>query len=249
MIFALGFTRIFLGGTRWIHSGSCNINIVQQKSSISGLKTSSASIEECEANIEENLGNLVKTKVENELCESDCDVEIAAKCDGNNVAARRRRGAKKLFDVTLEIIVKQESEPEIGSISDKNEPMSGNSLNSLIDTESILKATMTIIEEIENEDGDSKIVEVSEDVSISSEPIEEISSSVDPVLVYQEVEEPAEEEKSSDGETDQEDEDKDKSVDQNLLLKLQTENDELKIQLTLVEESFDEMKLNYDSIK
>ena len=238
-----------------MHSGSCNINIVQQKSSISGLKASSASIEACQTRIEKNLGNLVKTEVENKLCESNCDVEIAAVCVEND--RRRRRAAKQLYDVTLNIVVQQESEPKIMAIKDDSRDFQ-NSLKSLIDTESILKATMKILES-----GDFSIVEVSDEVFISSEPIQEISSTINPELVYQEIEpddEVTNDENDTsgdgtDGGTDGDvdsgtDHDTiDESDDQNLLLKLQTENEDLKIKLTFVENSFDEMKSNYDSIK
>ena len=219
------------------------------------MKASSASIEACQTRIEKNLGNLVKTEVENKLCESNCDVEIAAVCVEND--RRRRRAAKQLYDVTLNIIVQQESEPKIMAIKDDSRDFQ-NSLKSLIDTESILKATMKILES-----GDFSIVEVSDEVFISSEPIQEISSTINPELVYQEIEpddEVTNDENDTsgdgtDGGTDGDvdsgtDHDTiDESDDQNLLLKLQTENEDLKIKLTFVENSFDEMKSNYDSIK
>ena len=208
---------------------------------------------------------MVKTEVENKLCESNCDVEIAAVCVEND--RRRRRAAKQLYDVTLNIIVQQESEPKIMAIKDDSLDFQ-NSLNLLIDTESILKATMKILKEIETSDesGDLIIVEVSDEVLISSEPIQEISSTINPELVYQEIEPDnnvtADDESSNDtsgngtdGETDGDvdsgtyHETVDESDDQNLLLKLQTENEDLKIKLTFVENSFDEMKSNYDSIK
>ena len=229
------------------------------------MKASSASIEACQTRIEKNLGNLVKTEVENKLCESNCDVEIAAVCVEND--RRRRRATKQLYDVTLNIVVQQESEPKIMAIKDDSLDFQ-NSLNLLIDTESILKATMKILKEIETSDesGDLIIVEVSDEVLISSEPIQEISSTINPELVYQEIEPDdnvtADDESSNDtsgngtdGETDGDvdsgtyHETVDESDDQNLLLKLQTENEDLKIQLTFVENSFDEMKSNYDSIK
>ena len=229
------------------------------------MKASSASIEACQTRIEKNLGNLVKTEVENKLCESNCDVEIAAVCVEND--RRRRRATKQLYDVTLNIVVQQESEPKIMAIKDDSLDFQ-NSLNLLIDTESILKATMKILKEIETSDesGDLIIVEVSDEVLISSEPIQEISSTINPELVYQEIEPDdnvtADDESSNDtsgngtdGGTDGDvdsgtyHETVDESDDQNLLLKLQTENEDLKIQLTFVENSFDEMKSNYDSIK
>ena len=208
---------------------------------------------------------MVKTEVENKLCESNCDVEIAAVCVEND--RRRRRATKQLYDVTLNIVVQQESEPKIMAIKDDSLDFQ-NSLNLLIDTESILKATMKILKEIETSDesGDLIIVEVSDEVLISSEPIQEISSTINPELVYQEIEPDdnvtADDESSNDtsgngtdGGTDGDvdsgtyHETVDESDDQNLLLKLQTENEDLKIQLTFVENSFDEMKSNYDSIK
>ena len=243
---------------------------MQQKSLISGLKASSTTIDECKSHVEANLGDLIKTKVENELCKMNCETEIDVKCEEND-NARRRRAAKKIFDVTLEIIIQQESEPEIISITDENETGEApeGSLMSLIDTETILKATMKILEEIEASDKNDDFVkiETSGQVLVSSEPIEEISSELDPRLVYQEIESDNEvttganknvtdvgEEASgtdddNDDGNDSKDGDNSQSVDESLLFQLQTENKNLKIKLNLVEDKFDEMKSNYDSIK
>ena len=233
--------------------------MVQQKSLISGLKASSTTIDECQSHVKDTLGNLIKIEVETELCETNCETEIDVKCEENN-GARRRRAAKKLYDVSLEIIIQQESEPEIISIKDENE--SGfESFVSLIDTETILEATMKILEEIEasDENDDSVKIESSGQVLISSEPIEEISSALDPQLVFQEIESEVavttsnaddDQENGDDQDENNDDgDDDDVPVDQVLLLKLQTENEDLKVKLTLVEENFNEMKSNYDSIK
>ena len=243
---------------------------MQQKSLISGLKASSSTIDECKSHVEANLGDLIKTKVENELCKTNCETEIDVKCEEND-STRRRRAAKKIFDVTLEIIIQQESEPEIISIKDENETEEApaGSLMSLIDTETILKATMKILEEIEASDKNDDFVkiETSGQVLVSSEPIEEISSELDPRLVYQEIESDNEvttganknvtdvgEEASgtdddNDDGNDSKDGDNSQSVDESLLFQLQTENKNLKIKLDLVEDNFDEIKSNYDSIK
>ena len=219
---------------------------MQQKSLISGLKESSTTIDECKSHVEANLGDLIKTEVENELCITNCETEIDVKCEDNN-RTRRRRTAKKLFDVTLEITIQQESEPEIISIKDENETGKGSegSLVSLIDTETILRATMKILEEIEASDKNDDLVkiETSGQVLVSSEPIEEISSELDPRLVYQEIE--SDNEVTSGGNKN----DNSLTVDDSLLIQLQTENENLKIKLNLVEDNFDEIKSNYDSIK
>ena len=219
---------------------------MQQKSLISGLKASSTTIDECKSHVEANLGDLIKTEVENELCITNCETEIDVKCEDNN-RTRRRRTAKKLFDVTLEITIQQESEPEIISIKDENETGKGSegSLVSLIDTETILRATMKILEEIEASDKNDDLVkiETSGQVLVSSEPIEEISSELDPRLVYQEIE--SDNEVTSGGNKN----DNSLTVDDSLLIQLQTENENLKIKLNLVEDNFDEIKSNYDSIK
>ena len=178
-----------------------------------------------------------------------------------NDSARRRRASKKLFEVTLEITIQQESQPEIVSIKDENEIVE-ESLVSLIDTNSILQATLKILKDIENEnDADLVKIESSGQVLISSEPIEEISSPLDPKLVYQEIEtddgattgaaENVTDDKDVGNDEDSDENDKANivSVDQNSLSKLQTENENLKLKLTLVEDNFDEMKSNYDSIK
>ena len=133
---------------------------------------------------------------------------------------------------------------------------------SLIDTDSILQATLKILKDIENEnDADFVKIESSGEVLISSEPIEEISSPLDPKLVYQEIEtddgattgaaENVTDDKDvgNDEDNDENDKANNASVDQNSLLKLQTENENLKLKITLVEDNFDEMKSNYDSIK
>ena len=173
-----------------------------------------------------------------------------------NDSARRRRASKKLFEVTLEITIQQESQPEIVSIKDENEIVE----ESLIDTNSILQATLKILKDIENEnDADLVKIESSGQVLISSEPIEEISSPLDPKLVYQEIEtddgattgaaENVTDDKDVGNGEDSDGNDKSASLDQNSILKLQTENENLKLKLTLVEDNFDEMKSNYDSIK
>lgn len=199
---------------------------MQQKSLISGLKASSTTIDECKSHVEANLGDLIKTEVENELCITNCETEIDVKCEDNN-RTRRRRTAKKLFDVTLEITIQQESEPEIISIKDENETGKGSegSLVSLIDTETILRATMKILEEIEASDKNDDLVkiETSGQVLVSSEPIEEISSELDPRLVYQEIE--SDNEVTSGGNKN----DNSLTVDDSLLIQLQTENENLKI--------------------
>ena len=229
--------------------------MVQQKSLISGLKASSTSIDECQSHVKDTLGNLIKIEVETELCETNCETEIVVKCEENN-DARRRRAAKKLYDVSLKIIIQQESEPEIISI--KDETGFEESLVSLIDTDTILEATMKILEEIEASDENDDLVKIesSGQVLISSEPIEEISSALDPQLVFQEIESTSntdDDQEASGTNGDDQDEidgdDDDVPVDQGLLLKLQTENEDLKVKLTLVEKNFDEMKSNYDSIK
>ena len=239
--------------------------MVQQKSLISGLKASSTSIDECQSHVKNTLGNLIKIEVETELCETNCETEIYVKCEENN-GARRRRAAKKLYDVSLEIIIQQESEPEVISIKDENETGFEESLVSLIDTDTILKATMKILEEIKASDENDDLVKIesSGQVLISSEPIEEISSALDPQLVFQEIESKYVvntsvaknvigdgEEASVDGgdEDESDDDDKSMSIDESLLLKLQAENEDLKVKLSLVEDNFDEMKSNYDSIK
>ena len=234
--------------------------MVQQKSLISGLKASSTTIDECQSHVKDTLGNLIKIEVETELCETNCETEIVVKCEENN-DARRRRAAKKLYDVSLEIIIQQESEPEIISIKDENETGFEEPLVPIIDTDTILKTTMKILEEIEASDENDALVKIesSGQVLISSEPIEEISSALDPQLVFQEIESEVEV-TTSNAHDDQENgddqdenngdaDDDDTPVDKSLLLKVQTENEDLKVKLTLVEENFDAMKSNYDSIK
>ena len=132
---------------------------------------------------------------------------------------------------------------------------------SLIDTDSILQATLKILKDIENdiENDDFVKIESSGEVLISSAPIEEISSPLDPKLVYQEIEmndgaisgaaEIVTDDKEVGNDEDSDGKDNSASLDQNSLLKLQTENESLKLKLTLVEDNFDEMKSNYDSIK
>ena len=132
---------------------------------------------------------------------------------------------------------------------------------SLIDTDSILQATLKILKDIENdiENDDFVKIESSGEVLISSAPIEEISSPLDPKLVYQEIEmndgaisgaaEIVTDDKDVGNDEDSDGKDNSASLDQNSLLKLQTENESLKLKLTLVEDNFDEMKSNYDSIK
>ena len=73
--------------------------------------------------------------------------------------------------------------------------------------------------------------------------LEEISSELDPRLVYQEIE--SDNEVTSGGNKN----DNSLTVDDSLLIQLQTENENLKIKLNLVEDNFDEIKSNYDSIK
>ena len=57
--------------------------MIQQKSLISGLKASSTTIDECKSHVEENLGDLIKTEIENELCETNCETDIDVKCEEN----------------------------------------------------------------------------------------------------------------------------------------------------------------------
>ena len=234
--------------------------MVQQKSLISGLKASSTTIDECQSHVKDTLGNLIKIEVKTELCETNCETEINVKCEENN-GARRRRAAKKLYDVSLEIVIQQESEPEIISI--KDETGFEESLVSLIDTDTILEATMKILEEIEasDENDDTVIIESSGQVLISSEPIEEISSALDPQLVFQELESEvtpsnADNDQEAPGTTEDDqdeinddDNDDNSQIDQAPLLEFQTENEDLKVKLSLVEKNFDEMKSNYESIK
>ena len=228
--------------------------MVQQKSLISGLKASSTTIDECQSHVKDTLGNLIKIEVETELCETNCETEIDVKCEESN-GARRRRAAKKLYDVSLEITIQQESEPEIISIKDENETNFEESLVSLIDTDTILEATIKILEEIEASDENVDLVKIesSGQVLISSEPIKEISSALDPQLVYQEINSEvttsnADDDQEASG-TNEDDDENSSLVDQGLLLQLQTENEDLKVKLSLVEDNFDQMQSNYDSIK
>ena len=228
--------------------------MVQQKSLISGLKASSTTIDECQSHVKDTLGNLIKIEVETELCETNCETEIDVKCEESN-GARRRRAAKKLYDVSLEITIQQESEPEIISIKDENETNFEESLVSLIDTDTILEATIKILEEIEASDENVDLVKIesSGQVLISSEPIKEISSALDPQLVYQEINSEvttsnADDDQEASG-TNEDDDENSSLVDQGLLLQLQTENEDLKVKLSFVEDNFDQLKSNYDSIK